>query len=54
MVGHAVNPSTLEPEADGSLGVRNQPGLQRVLDQSGLHSETLSLKQNKTKTKVCI
>ena len=49
VVAHAFNPSTWEAEADGSLWVRGQPGLQELIP--GLapkqHRETLSQKARK-------
>jgi hypothetical protein len=42
VVTHAFNPSIWEAESCGSLWVCGQPGLDRVLGQSEVHSKTLS------------
>ena len=50
MMGHDFNPSTQEPEKDGSLWVWGQPGLQSDLQNSqGYTEKPCFKKQNKTK-----
>jgi hypothetical protein len=39
VVAHAFNPSTQETEADGSLWVRDQPGLQSEIQDSQGYKE---------------
>lgn len=52
MAVHPFNPTTWDTEADGSLGVWGEPGLQRIAGQPRLHSDTVILhcKQTKNKT----
>jgi hypothetical protein len=49
VVAHAFNPSTREAEAGRFLSSRSAWSTEWVPGQPGLHRETLSLKQNKTK-----
>jgi hypothetical protein len=49
MVVHIFNASTQEAEAGRYLSSRSAWSTQWVLGQPGLHRETLSQKQNKTK-----
>ena len=49
VVGHTFNPSSWEAEAGRSLSLRPTGSTALVLEQPGLHRETLSSKQNKTK-----
>jgi hypothetical protein len=49
MVVCAFNPSTWEAEAGGSLSLKPAWSTEIVPSQPGLHRETLSQKQNKTK-----
>ena len=50
VVVHTFNPSTQETEAGGSLSLSPPWPTEQVSGQPGLHSETLSQKQNKKPT----
>jgi hypothetical protein len=51
VVAHTFNPSTQEAEAGGFLSSRPAWSTEWVPGQQGLHRETLSQNQNKTKQK---
>ena len=46
-MAHAFNPSTQEAEAGGSLSSRSAWSTEQVLEQPGLHRETVSQRNQK-------
>jgi hypothetical protein len=51
VVAYAFSPSTHEAEANGSLGVRGQPGLQTEFQNNQVYTEEPLLKNQKEKEK---